>query len=62
MLSSSFVAFNSSVSGIDFFLKKTEFTFSVFSVCSLNESPDFRASRKSNAVENQYVVNYTIEW
>ena len=30
---------------------KTEFTLSVFSVRSLNESPDFGASRKSNIVE-----------
>ena len=48
-----YFAFNSSMSGIDFFLTKTEFTVSVFSVCSLNESPDFGTIRKSNTVENQ---------
>ena len=47
-----YFAFSFSVSGIDIFFK-TGFTLSVFSICSLNESPDFGTSRKSNTVQKQ---------
>ena len=49
-----YVAFNSSMSGIDFFFfKKTDLILSVFSVCSLKESADFGTSRKSFNMEKQ---------
>ena len=47
-----YFAFNSNMSGF-FFKKKMEFTLSVCSVCSLNESPDFGTSRRNNTVEKQ---------
>ena len=48
-----YFALNFSVPGIYFFLKKKEFTLSVFSVCSFEESADFGTNRNNNTVEKQ---------
>ena len=43
-----YFALNSSVPELVFLFKKTEFTLSVFSVCSFKKSPDFGTTRNNN--------------